>query len=128
LLEFEEMLVLDEDLTAASVVVIVGRVDELGVLVEIGVCLDVVVVELAVDAVELLGFVVVWFKTNRLALESVLRGGKRSLTLSKLLASSNEIFFWSRASDPIITLAVVCRILFKEIRFRFFTMKFIIIL
>ncbi len=107
------MLVLEDDLTAASVVVIVGKVGELALLVEMGVCLDVLVidvvvvdVELAVDVVELLVFVVVWLRTNIFVLESVFRGGRRSLTLSKLLASSNEIFFWSRVSDPIITLAV----------------------
>lgn len=38
---------------------------------------------------------------------SSLRGGKRSLTLSRLLASSNEICFLSSESLPSITLAVV---------------------
>ena len=52
--------------------------------------------------------VVWWFRTNIFAAESVLRGGRRSFTLSRLLASSNEIFFWSRLSEPIITLAVGC--------------------
>ena len=108
-----------------SVVVMVGRLLDLDVLlllllllllfiefvvgvVVVGgdfvVVVVVVVVEVVVGAVVVVA-VALWLSLKMLAVESALRGGRRSFTLSRVLASSNEICFWSRVSEPIITLA-----------------------
>lgn len=46
-----------------------------------------------------------WCNLNKFVVESSFLGGNLSFTLSRVLASSNEIFFFSSVSLPIITLA-----------------------
>lgn len=91
-----------------SVVVMVGRELALEMAAEAFVlaceCLDVTVA--FIEFVDEVVVEALWFNLNMLAVESVLRGGSRSFTLSSVLASSNEIFFWSSESDPITTLAL----------------------
>jgi len=92
-----------------SVVVMVGRLLDLDVLllllfIEFVVGVVVVVVGVVVGVVVVVA-VALWLSLKMLAVESALRGGRRSFTLSRVLASSNEICFWSRVSEPIITLA-----------------------
>ena len=112
-----KLLLLSLLLDAAPVVVIVGKelafvclfielvtvdvVELVLVLLLVFIELEYLLYELDEDVVVIVGIV-----DEVGDVGSSLRGGKRSLTLSRLLASSNEICFLSNVSLPNITLAV----------------------